>query len=220
MLQTLKDAQEILDALPVGVFWKDKNSVLGCNHYVAIHAGIKSTAEIVGKIDQDLSWAHYADKYRADDQDTMQSGYRKLNYFEEISDRKGSRMWIRTTKLPLVVNGEICGVVGIYQDITEITTFLDDIFSVLTETSRKSQELHSKLAAAETDPIIEILPRLKTAIAASVIKEVLPKIKQTIIKSVDVVPEIKTVIAQSIIEEIVPEIKAVIEKLDLKALAV
>jgi PAS domain S-box-containing protein len=129
----------VLDALPVGIFWKDKNSVfLGCNAYTANHAGVNSPAEIIGKTDYDLSWAQYADKYQKDDQDIIKSGEIKQNYFEEtIITANGSHIWVRTTKMPLVADGEIVGIIGIYQDITEIANLLDNLSSVLENASKK-----------------------------------------------------------------------------------
>jgi len=47
----------IIDNLPQAIFWKDKNSVyLGCNKKFAIHAGVESPEDIVGKNDYDLPW--------------------------------------------------------------------------------------------------------------------------------------------------------------------
>jgi PAS domain S-box-containing protein len=58
--------------------------------------------------------------YRADDHLVMEQGSAKLGY-EEIQDRPdGSRVWLRTSKLPRRdQEGKVTGVIGTYEDITE-----------------------------------------------------------------------------------------------------
>ncbi|MBU4287790.1 MAG: hypothetical protein KKI12_06410, partial [Proteobacteria bacterium] len=47
----------VVDSLPQAIFWKDKNAVyLGCNKNFAVHAGVESPDDIVGKNDYDLPW--------------------------------------------------------------------------------------------------------------------------------------------------------------------
>jgi len=50
----------------------------------------------------------------------MQSGAAKLNYEEPQSSPDGTSLWLRTSKLPLKdLDGNIFGVMGVYEDITE-----------------------------------------------------------------------------------------------------
>ncbi len=113
--------QSILDAIPQCVFWKDRNSAyLGCNRAFAIDAGVDSPAAIVGKSDFDLSWRASAESYRADDQRVMEQGLSKLNFEERQIRPDGSVLWLQTNKLPLRDReGNVDGVVGTYEDITE-----------------------------------------------------------------------------------------------------
>jgi len=113
--------QTILDTIPQRVFWKDRNCTYqGCNRIFATDAGLDNPAEIVGKSDFDLAWSETAEVYRADDQLVMEQGSAKLGY-EEIQDRPdGSRVWLRTSKLPRRdQEGKVTGVIGTYEDITE-----------------------------------------------------------------------------------------------------
>ncbi|MBC6936262.1 MAG: PAS domain S-box protein [Chloroflexi bacterium] len=123
--KALREAQNMLktviDTIPVRVFWKDKNlRYLGCNHAFAEDAGLDSPEAIIGKDDYELSWAEVADLYRGDDQAVIESGQARINYEEPQTHTDGSEMWLRTSKLPLRdADGEIIGVLGLYEDITE-----------------------------------------------------------------------------------------------------
>jgi PAS domain S-box-containing protein len=111
----------IVDTVPLGVFWKDRNSVyLGCNRRLATDVGFSDPANIVGKTDFDTDAAQTAEIYRADDQLVMRSDQPKLNY-EEPQDRgDGTRGWLRTSKVPLHDrDGRVIGILGTYEDITD-----------------------------------------------------------------------------------------------------
>lgn len=113
--------QSVLDTVPVRVFWKDKNSnYLGCNIHAAHDAGLKNTKEIVGKNDFQLNWSAQAELYQTDDQTVMETNQPKIGYEEQQSHPDGSLIWLRTNKVPLLnEKGEIYGVLGTYEDITE-----------------------------------------------------------------------------------------------------
>lgn len=111
---------EIIENIPARVFWKDRECrYLGCNSAFALDAGLTSAAEIVGKDDFQLAWKAQAERYRADDQQIMASGLPKLNYEEPQTTPDGRQFWLRTSKVPLLDdNGNISGILGIYEDIT------------------------------------------------------------------------------------------------------
>jgi len=113
--------QSILDAIPQRVFWKDRNCIyLGCNQSFATDAGVNNPAEIIGKNDFDLSWSGRAELYRADDKLVMDEESAKLNFDELLGRPDGDPRWVRTSKLPLRdQEGEVTGVIGIYEDITD-----------------------------------------------------------------------------------------------------
>ena len=47
----------VLDAIPVRVFWKDKNlKYLGCNRLFAMDAGYSNPRQVVGKTDHQMAW--------------------------------------------------------------------------------------------------------------------------------------------------------------------
>ena len=113
--------QTVLDAFPLSVFWKDRQSVYrGGNRRFLRDAGLQTTAELVGKTDYDLPWRLYeTEVYRADDAEVIASGMAKLHIVETQLQSDGSSCWVETNKLPLRnPQGEVIGVLGTYQDIT------------------------------------------------------------------------------------------------------
>lgn len=112
--------QLVLDSIPVRVFWKDMElNYLGANRLFAQDAGLESPEEIIGKNDFNLAWKEQAEVYRADDRSVIESGDSKLDYEEPQTASDGSRLWLRTSKVPLRdTQGKIFGVMGAYEDIT------------------------------------------------------------------------------------------------------
>jgi PAS domain S-box-containing protein len=121
--------QSVLDALPVRVFWKDRDlRYLGCNRPFALDAGFDDPSGITGKTDFDMSWAGQAELYRSDDRGVIESGRPKLSYEEPQTTPEGSRIWLRTNKVPLrSTDGAIRGVLGTYDDITGLKAAQEEI---------------------------------------------------------------------------------------------
>lgn len=113
---------ELLKQLPLYVFWKNKDSVyLGCNDAFARSLGLASTTDIIGKTDYDLpTTKEESDAYRADDQEVMATRKSKLNIEEYQTLPDGRTIVLLTSKVPLLNKaGEVIGILGIYNDITE-----------------------------------------------------------------------------------------------------
>ncbi|ACL25519.1 PAS domain S-box protein [Chloroflexus aggregans] len=109
----------VIDHLPLGVFWKDKESrFLGCNRRVLEDSGLSSFKDIIGKTDFELPWRRQATYYQYSDRVVMASGP-QTNIEETLVRGDGRQIWIRTTKLPLRRQGEVIGVLSFYEDITE-----------------------------------------------------------------------------------------------------
>lgn len=113
--------QLVLDAIPVRVFFKDRDSVyLGANQRFAQDAGLGQGTDLVGRADHELVWADQADLYGADDAEVMRRGVPKVGFEEPQTTPEGGELWLRTSKVPLVDdNGEVIGLLGTYEDITE-----------------------------------------------------------------------------------------------------
>ncbi len=110
----------VLDTIPARVFWKDLDlNYLGCNLTFALDAGLQSPKEIVGRNDFEMPWGEQAQLYRSDDRLVIETGRSKLCYEEPQTAPSGDKIWLRTSKVPLInVKGEIRGVLGTYEDIT------------------------------------------------------------------------------------------------------
>jgi PAS domain S-box-containing protein len=113
--------QTVLDAIPVRLFWKDLNSTyLGCNRLFAHDVGFSSPDAAHGMDDFSLFPQEDAAMFKAKDQGVFQSGEAVFNYEEEQTNADGSRIWVRTSKVPLFnSSGDMFGVMGTYEDITE-----------------------------------------------------------------------------------------------------
>ena len=111
----------IINAIPVRVFWKDKNLVyLGCNTAFARDAGFADPKDIIGKDDYQMVWRDQAELYRGDDRQVIESGCSKFLIEEPQTTPEGNTITLLTSKIPLRNSkGEISGVLGTYLDITE-----------------------------------------------------------------------------------------------------
>lgn len=138
----------VLDSIPQRVFWKDRNSVyLGCNKSLAEDAGYSDPAELVGKDDYATASKVTAEQYRDDDRKVMETGEPKINFEEPQIRPDGSHAWLRTTKVPLrSKEGEIIGVLGTYEDITERKH--------TEEALRESEEKYRTLVESSFDGIL------------------------------------------------------------------
>ncbi len=113
--------RDVLNTIPVRVFWKDKDlKFLGCNDQFAKDSGYQSPEDIIGKFDYDLSWKENAESFRLDDLEVMQSGKSRLFYEEPQKQADGTTHWLLTSKIPMTDNsGEVTGILGCYEDISE-----------------------------------------------------------------------------------------------------
>ena len=111
---------QVLDALPVRIFWKDRESrYIGCNKLFAADAGVEDPQEFVGKSDFYFYHPDQAKAFRDDDADVMYSGRAKLGIVEKIVHESGQVQWVETNKFPMRDDaGAVVGVIGMYQDVT------------------------------------------------------------------------------------------------------
>lgn len=111
----------IINAIPVRVFWKDRDlRYLGCNVAFAHDAGFAAPADLIGKDDYQMGWHPQADRYRADDRRILEEGATRLHIEEPMTLANGRTITLLTSKTPLRnAAGAITGVLGTYLDITE-----------------------------------------------------------------------------------------------------
>ena len=121
-LQRVNDMlRKVLDAIPVRVFWKDRNGVfLGCNPPFALDAGKDRPEMVIGQDDFQINTPELAEMYRSQDFKVMESGKAIINFEEPQILPNGDRRLVQTSKIPLrSEDGEVFGLLGVYEDITE-----------------------------------------------------------------------------------------------------
>jgi PAS domain S-box-containing protein len=145
--------ETVLDTIPVAVFWKDRSlRYIGCNRSFARDAGFASPAEVIGKDDHQLGWADLADQYRADDRTVVETGRPKLRYEEPETQPDGTRIWVSTSKVPLRdPDGNIRGVLGTYEDITERKKAEEEIRALNADLEQRVALRTSQLEAANKE---------------------------------------------------------------------
>lgn len=113
----------VMDNIPQGVFWKDRQSrYLGCNEVVAQAWRLGSPEAIVGLTDYELPGLsrEQAEYFITCDRAVMDQNQAEYGIIEEATLADGSTVWLETNKIPLLdENGTVTGVLGTWQDITE-----------------------------------------------------------------------------------------------------
>ena len=122
------------------IFSKDKNSVyISCNDNYARDLNLKPD-EIVGKTDYDFYPKELAEKYRANDKRTMQSG--KTEDMEEAYVQDGQEVFVHTVKTPIRDgDGNVVGILGVFWDITERKRAEEQREKALHDTRERMKEL-------------------------------------------------------------------------------
>ncbi|PKL16775.1 MAG: hypothetical protein CVV49_14480 [Spirochaetae bacterium HGW-Spirochaetae-5] len=124
--------QMVLDTIPIGVFWKDRDfTYLGCNNSFARLIGIESAESIVGKRDIEVFDPEVAEMYNRTDREIINTGRSKLNYEEHLVLPTGKVRILRKSKVPLTgADGEIIGVLGTYEDVTVQKNLREETFRI------------------------------------------------------------------------------------------
>jgi len=119
---TLRDREQLLATvlahIPCGVYWKRRDGrYLGCNAQAARDVGLASAEEVVGKTDGQLPIPP-APGLRAADLAVAATGEAILNREEEREEPRRSVLLSSTVPLR-DPTGDVVGVLGMYQDITD-----------------------------------------------------------------------------------------------------
>ncbi|MBI4928563.1 MAG: PAS domain-containing protein [Anaerolineae bacterium] len=135
--------QLVLDNIPQRVFWKDlSRKFLGANQPFLTDMGLASLQDLVGRTDAELLSKEFADWYDASDRQVLESGQPILGFEEPQARLDGGTNWLRSSKMPLRdLEGRIFGVLGTYEDITEIRAARDQLAEKNLELVRSNAEL-------------------------------------------------------------------------------
>lgn len=110
--------RRLVEHLPQSVFVKDRNSAfVFCNANFSQPLGL-TPEQMTGLDDFAFYPQELAEKYRADDRRVMETG--KTSDFEELNRVGDRERWVHVVKVPYRdERGEVIGVMGIFEDITE-----------------------------------------------------------------------------------------------------
>ena len=114
--------QTVMDSIPAAVFWKDRDLLyLGGNRTFLAAVGLNTSEEVVGKNDYELPWdKEQTDSFQEYDRKVIESGIPEYDIIEPYLKANGTHEWAKTNKVPLRDSeGNIIGVLGTYEDITE-----------------------------------------------------------------------------------------------------
>lgn len=124
--QELRESQQflqiVMDNIPQFIFWKDTQSVYqGCNRRWAEMTGLDSPEQAKGRTDAEMPWTpEQRDWYLKCDRDVLETGQPLRDLRQPQRQANGEIRWRKTSKLPLYdTKGEIVGILGLIQDITE-----------------------------------------------------------------------------------------------------
>ncbi|WP_397333973.1 PAS domain S-box protein [Nostoc sp. FACHB-152] len=120
--QSQKMLHLVMDTIPQGILWKDRNSVvLGCNRNFAKLVGVEKPEEIIGKTGHDfLHDKSEADFHRECDVRVIQTNKPEHYIITHLRQVNGRQGWIEIHKIPLHdAAGNVVAVLGTVEDITE-----------------------------------------------------------------------------------------------------
>jgi PAS domain S-box-containing protein len=148
--------QTVLNLMPQRVFWKNRESVyLGSNKAFANDAHLNSPRDIIGVTDFDI-FPEQAQLYRSDDANTMTSREHLISSEEPQTHANGKTIWLRTSKRPIINEfNEVIGIVGTYDDISELkntqaelSKARDELEEKIEERTKELSQTNKKLAVA------------------------------------------------------------------------
>lgn len=110
----------LIDNLPVYIYIKDTQLRHLVNNKANVELiGAKSEAETIGKTVLDYFDADMAKEFMEADRKVLSSGKPVLDIEEKIVGHTNEVRWLLTSKIPLIEDEKIVGLIGISRDITE-----------------------------------------------------------------------------------------------------
>ncbi|WP_276368881.1 PAS domain-containing sensor histidine kinase [Chryseolinea sp. H1M3-3] len=138
----------LIDNLPDYIYIKDTELRHVINNKANVELiGALNEAETIGKTVLDYFSASIAKQFMEADRTVLSSGQPVLNLEEKIINRNNEVRWVLTSKIPLIEQDKISGLVGISRDITERKKAED----LLKELNASLALQASKLAASNTE---------------------------------------------------------------------
>lgn len=113
----------LINIMPDFIYIKDTNSrIIVGNKKLSDVWNLNSPEELIGKTDTDFYPPELGKKFIADDLKIISSREPLINKFEEGLDKEGNKIFVTTTKIPIINSkNEVIGIAGIGRDITDLT---------------------------------------------------------------------------------------------------
>ena len=147
--------ERILDTTQTALFWKDKERrFLGANKAFLDYYEFPSEQVILGKTDEDMGWHETDEPFKGDEWHVLRTGSSTYRVHGKCMSH-GEMRDIVASKSPLIENGEIVGLVGSFEDVT-------DEIRRQKEMSKLNEQLQQALDKAES------ANRAKTAFLSNV----------------------------------------------------
>lgn len=141
LTETMLQQAAILNNIPDMAWLKDVES-----RYIAVNEQFlkvcgRTLEDVIGRTDHDVWEKPFADRYRQDDLEVIQTGARRQ--VEEVQlDTTGREYWVETIKTPIRnTAGEVIGTTGIAREITERKKAEIEREHLITELEAKNAEL-------------------------------------------------------------------------------
>ncbi|MCR5757624.1 MAG: response regulator [Selenomonas sp.] len=110
---------KILDTTQTALFWKDKERrFLGANKAFLDYYDFPSENVILGKNDEDMGWHESDEPFQNDEWRVLRTGESTYRVHGKCMSH-GEMRDIVASKSPLIENGEIVGLVGSFEDVTD-----------------------------------------------------------------------------------------------------
>jgi PAS domain S-box-containing protein len=143
----------VLDTIPQRVFWKDRNSLfLGANRAYLQDHGLRDASALIGKPNAALFPPDIGERFRREDQQIIATDTPLIGYEESVPMPGKAQRWLRTSKVPLHgPDGEVVGVLGTFDDITDEKLAQAKLESTMAELERSNEELQRFAYVASHD---------------------------------------------------------------------
>jgi len=141
--------QTIIDHIPHQIFWKDaKLAFLGGNKEFMENAGVASIDDLRGLDGDSLPCTADQALYSKEcDEQVLRTGHDLCHYEEKLTNTHGNEEWFDTSKIAMRNSkGEIIGVLGIYEAITERRKVHEQLIN-LTEDVEQAYKVKSEFLA-------------------------------------------------------------------------
>ena len=151
----------VLDTIPSGVFWKDRDSrFVGANQRFACDIGLDSPTDALGLDDFEFTDAALAEEYRSIDRSVMENDCPIVNFREPLL-RGDQVRWLETNKIPLhAPDGQVIGLLGTYADVTDDVAYEEKLSSAnagLEQASRFKDRFLASISHELRTPLNPIL---------------------------------------------------------------